>query len=391
MNTDSINGRNMDNSSARVALMLGNFVIGLAIVGIAGMLSDLAKGLDVTIQQAGFLVTAGAIVLCIGSPLTVWAASTLDRRVLLTSSLFIVALGHFASAFAPNYGVLLTLRVLMLIAAALFTPVAASTVAMIVSQTERHGAITFVFLGWSLSVAVGLPAVAFLAAHAGWQVTFAAMGVGLLACAMLVFHTLPSGLRGAPISFSSWGMLGRNRFVVTLLILTAVQIAGQFVVFTYLAPLLSRLAGADVAAISIFFSLFGVMGFIGNVIATRLVTKLGPFTTSGLALLSIFLGFTLWSLGVGTLVVMGMGVALWGLGFAAINSMQQARLIGAVPALGSAAVALNTSSVYVGQAIGSALGGFLFAQDLPRAQGYAAMILFGLSLALLATTRDTPR
>ncbi|OIR09811.1 purine efflux pump PbuE [mine drainage metagenome] len=389
MNTDSTNSRNMDHSSARVALMLGNFIIGLAIVGIAGMLSELAKGLDVTIQQAGLLVTAGAIVLCVGSPLTVWATSAFDRRLLLTSSLFIVALGHFASAFAPNYGVLLALRVLMLIAAALFTPVAASTVAMIVPQAERHGAITFVFLGWSLSVAVGLPAVAFLAAHAGWQATFAAMGVGLLACAVLVFQGLPPGLSGTPISFSSWGALGRNRFVVTLLALTAVQIAGQFVVFTYLVPLLRRLAGADVMAIGIFFSTFGVMGFIGNVIATRLVTKLGPFTTSGLALLSIFLGFTLWSLGVSILIVMGAGVALWGLGFAAINSMQQARLIGAVPALGSAAVALNTSAVYVGQAIGSALGGVLFAHDLPRAQGYAAMILVGLSLVLLATTRDS--
>lgn len=389
MNIDSTNNHNRDYSSTRVALMLGNFVIGLAIIGVAGMLSELAKGLDVTIQQAGLLVTAGAIVLCVGSPLTVWATSAFDRRLLLTSSLFIVALGHFASAFAPNYSALLALRVLMLIAAALFTPVAASTVAMIVPQAERHGAITFVFLGWSLSVAVGLPAVAFLAAHAGWQATFAALGVGLLACAALVFQGLPHGLSGTPILFSSWGSLGRNRFVVTLLALTAVQIAGQFVVFTYLAPLLRRLASADVMAIGIFFSTFGVMGFIGNVIATRLVTKLGPFTTSGLALLSIFLGFTLWSLGVSVLIVMGAGVALWGLGFAAINSMQQARLIGAVPALGSAAVALNTSAVYVGQAIGSALGGVLFAHDLLRAQGYAAMILVGLSLVLLATTHDS--
>ena len=76
------------------------------------------------------------------------------------------------------------------------------------------------------------------------------------------------------------------------------------------------------------------------------------------------------------------------LGFAAINSMQQARLVGAVPALGAAAVALNTSGIYVGQAIGSALGGFLYANDLPRALGFAAMIFLGLSLALLATTRD---
>jgi MFS transporter, DHA1 family, inner membrane transport protein len=95
----------------RVALMLGNFVTGLAIVGIAGMLPNLASGLGVTIQQAGLLVTAGAVVLCLGSPLTMWATNTVDRRILLGGSLLCVALGHFAAAFAPNYAALLVLRV----------------------------------------------------------------------------------------------------------------------------------------------------------------------------------------------------------------------------------------------------------------------------------------
>ena len=377
----------MRRSSARIALMLGNFVIGLAIVGIAGMLSDIAQGLGVSIQQAGLLVTAGAIVLCVGSPLVVWATSALDRRMLLAVSLVLTGLAYIASALVPHYGALLALRALAMAAAAPFTPVAASTVAMIVPQAERPGAITFVFLGWSLSVAAGLPAVAFLAAHAGWQASFAAVGAGLLACAALVFVALPDNLRGTPISLGSWAALGRNRFVLTLLAITAVQIAGQFAVFTYLAPLLVRLAGAGVAVIGLFFSLYGVTGFVGNVIATRLVAKRGAFATSAIALLSVFCGLTLWSLGAGALAVMGAGVAFWGLGFAAINSMQQARLVAAVPALGSAAVALNTSAIYVGQAIGSALGGVLFARDLPRAIGYAAMVLVAASLALLATTR----
>src|SRR5436189_271323 len=91
--------RAMTHFSARMALMLGNFVIGTAIVGIAGMLPNLASGLGVTIQQAGLLITAGAVVLCIGSPLTVWGTSAFDRRRLLGVSLVLVALGHFASAF----------------------------------------------------------------------------------------------------------------------------------------------------------------------------------------------------------------------------------------------------------------------------------------------------
>jgi MFS transporter, DHA1 family, inner membrane transport protein len=372
---------------APAVLMLGNFVVGVAIVGIAGMLPELAAGLGATIPQAGLLVTAGAVVLCVGSPLAVWATSAYDRRLLLAGALALVGLGYCASALAPNYGAQLALRVLTMLAAAPFTPVAASTVAMLVPERDRSGAIAFVFLGWSLAVAVGLPAVAFLAARAGWPVAFAAIGGALLACALLVLRALPAGRRGAPISLAGWGALARDRLVVTLLAITAVQIAGQFVVFTYLAPLLARLAGGGVSAVGVFFSLYGVAGFVGNLGAARMVAPLGAFPTSVLALASIFVGLTLWSVGAGSLAVMGAGVAFWGLGFAAFNSMQQARLIGAVPLLGSAAVALNTSAIYVGQAVGSALGGALFARDLPRGLGYAAMAFVALGLALLATTR----
>ena len=368
--------------------MLGNLVTGLAIVGVAGMLGDLAAGLGVTVPRAGLLITAGAVVLCLGSPLTVWATSTLDRRRLLAGSLLAVAVGHFASALAPGYGALLALRVLTMAAAALFTPVAASTIALIAPAAERAAAIAFVFLGWSLAVAVGLPAVAFLARHAGWQATYAAMGVALLASAALVYRALPPGVRGTPISIASWGELARHRLVAALLVVTTLHIAGQFVVFTYLAPLLSRLAGADVGAIGLAFSLFGVTGFAGNVLATRLVTSAGAFATSVLALACILLGLGLWSAGVGALAPMVAGVALWGLGFAAINSMQQARLVAAAPALGAASVSLNTSAIYVGQAIGSALGGVLFARGLLLALGYAGMAFVALALALLATTRE---
>ncbi len=95
----------------RFVLMLGNFIIGVAIIGLAGMLVDLAQGLDITIQHAGFLVTAGAIVLCIGSPLMVWATSHFDRRLLLAGALVMVALDHLLSALAPSYAGLLVLRV----------------------------------------------------------------------------------------------------------------------------------------------------------------------------------------------------------------------------------------------------------------------------------------
>jgi predicted MFS family arabinose efflux permease len=380
----------MTDLPARLALLVGNFVTGVAVMGLAGMLDDLAAGLRVTIPQAGLLVTAGAVVLCAGSPLMVWWTSRLGRRALLTGALGAVAIGHFAAAAAPGYGELMVVRVATMAFAALVTPVAASTAALIAPPDRRSAAIVFVFLGFSLAMAVGLPVVAWMSAQLGWRATFAVVGVAALMSALFMHRALPAGVRGAPLSLGSWAELVRNRFVLLLLLLSAVQVSGQFIIFTYLGPLMRRLAGAGVAEVSAFFSLFGVMGFVGNAIATRLVVTLRPFRTSLLALLSILSGFALWTFGAGALPVMGAGIALWGLGFAAVNSMQQARLAAAVPRLAGAAVALNTSAIYVGQAVGSAVGGFLFARDLPGALGYAAIAFALAGLGVLAMTRDEP-
>lgn len=75
-------------------------------------------------------------------------------------------------------------------------------------------------------------------------------------------------------------------------------------------------------------------------------------------------GVTGWALCAGIYPLMACSVAVWGLGFASTNSTQQVRLVGAAPALASASVALNTSVLYIGQAVGSAIGGVLYARDL---------------------------
>jgi DHA1 family inner membrane transport protein len=371
----------------RYALMLGNFVVGLAILLPAGMLHELSSGLDVSIAQAGLLVTFGAVVLCFGSPLVAWITSRFDRRLLLGTTLAILALGHAASAFAPNYAILLTLRLVMLAVAAIYTPQAAGTVALIVPEKDRPSAIAFVFLGWSLAVAAGLPLVATVAAHLDWQATYGAIAAAAAIACVLLLLSLPHGLYGTPVSLRSWVAIFDNRLILLLLLLTVLQASSVFVLFIYFAPLLARLAHADATTIAVLFAIYGVAGFVGNVIAQRIVMRLNPLRTAAVFMTSVLLGYGLWTFGSGILYVMGAGVIFWGLGFAAMNSMQQARLVAAAPRLATASVALNTSSIYIGQAIGSGVAGFLFAHDYPVAMGFAAIAFVIAGFGVLAMTR----
>jgi MFS transporter, DHA1 family, inner membrane transport protein len=369
---------------APTALMLGNLVIGCSVLAPAGMLGELSSDLGVTIRDAGLLITFGAIVLCVGSPLTAWLTSRIERRRLLTATLAVLALANVASAFAPDYASLLGIRLIMLAVGALYTPQAAGTAALIVPPEKRGSTIAYIFLGWSLAAAVGLPLITFIASRYGWRMVYGSIGlIGCISFLLLVWR-LPAGLVGTPVDLKTWADVGRNRTIMLLLSVTTLQMSGQFVVFTFMGPLLAKLthAGPDVV-----FLIYGVFGFIGIAIATRIVDSWGPYKTSLLATGLIMTGVTVWALGAGIYPLMAGAVAIWGLGFASTNSMQQVRLVVAAPTLSSASVSLNTSVLYIGQAVGSAIGGVLYARDLLYGSGYVAMGFVALALVTVTLTR----
>ena len=372
---------------APTALMFGNFVTGTAILAPAGMLSELAAGLDVAIRDAGLLITFGAIVLCIGSPLTAWLTSRIERRKLLTATLASLALTNAASAFAPDYASLLVIRLVMLAVGALYSPQAAGTAALIAEPGKRGGTIAYIFLGWSLAVAIGLPLVTFIASRYGWRAVYGSIGVAACIGFVGLAWRLPGGLVGAPVDLKTWTSVGRNRLIVLLFLITTLQVAGQFAVFTYMGPLLTRLTQAGPDAVGLVFAIYGVFGFVGNVIATRLVDSWGSYRTSLLFMTSLLTGAIIWALGAGHFAVMAAAVAVLGLGFASTNSMQQVRLIGAAPDLGTASVSLNASALSIGQAIGSAAGGMLFARDMLYGAGYVAVAFIALALTIVILTR----
>ena len=265
---------------APAALMLGNVVTGCSVLAPAGMLANLSSGLDVSIRTAGLLVTFGAIVLCIGSPVTAWLTSRIERRTLLSATIAVLALANLASALAPDYASLLAIRLVMLGIGALYTPQAAGTGALIVPEEKRGSTIAYLFLGWSLAAAVGLPAITFIASRYGWQAVYGAIGVmGCLSFLLLVWR-LPRGLMGAPVDLKTWATIGRNPMILALLLITTLQMSGQFVVFTYMGPLLARLTGVGPDPIALVFACYGACGVIGTFIASRIVDSLGAWKTS---------------------------------------------------------------------------------------------------------------
>lgn len=383
----------MSHLSARLALLSGNFITGLSVLAPSGMLSELSAGLGVTVHDVGLLVTYGAVVLCFGSPIVSWLTTHVGRRLLMSGTLAIIAAGHILSALVDSYVAILVLRLVMLAFAAIYTPQAASTMALIVSEKDRAPALTFVFLGWSLAIAVGLPLITLFATQFGWRETFLAIGAAAAVSAVLNVASLPSGLQGYPLSLQSFIEIAKSRTLMLILLITLFQMSGQFSITIYMAALVQTIADGGPAAGGLLFSLLGAAGLIGNLAATRMVQFFGVHRTLGFFILMMTAGALTFALGAGVLALMAAGVFILGLGITAGNSMQQARLVTAAPALASATVALNTSVLYVGQALGSGAAGLLYQHEFYRTIGFLSVLFFVLAFVVFAfggRPRGTP-
>jgi predicted MFS family arabinose efflux permease len=236
-----------------------------------------------------------------------------------------------------------------------------------------------------------LPLISLTAPQIGWAATYALIGSLAALSFLALLAGLPKGLKGTPVVFATWRAVGRSRALMLLLLITTLLAAGQYVVIAFAGPLLIRLTNATPGTIAAVFALFGVMTLLGNLCASRVVRRWGAFTTSAVFMACVVLGAGLWAFGAGIYLSMAAGAAIWGFGFAAVTAMQQVRLIMTAPPLATASVAINNTALYLGQAMGSAIGGAMFAREGLHAMGFVALAPIALSFGVLWLTRGAPR
>lgn len=370
------------------ALMAGNFVIGTGVMAVPGTLNDISASLSVSIPQAGLLITAAAIVMGIGAPLFATLVAGWDRRQLLTLSLLWYALFMGLSALAPSYGWLLVLRVLAVMPPAIFTPQAAASIGLLVPEHQRGRAITFVFLGWSVASVLGMPLAAWIGGHLGWRWAFGLVALLALMCAGWVWRELPRGIRPAPLNRQAWGLALSSAPLMLAVAVTLVSAFAQFTLFSYFAPYLQQVLGMDADAISLLFLWFGAFGLAGNMLVSRRIDRIGAPRAVLITLALMSLSLVLWPLGAHAIWLQALVVIPWALGCFSSNSAQQARLVHMSPVLAPATVALNTSAIYGGQAMGAALGGMLIAQGgMHQLHAWGLVLMIGAMLTSVWASR----
>ncbi len=370
-----------DMSMARWALLFGNFVIGCGVMVVAGTLNDLLHDLRVSVQQGGHLIAIASLVMGIGAPVMAGMVGRMDRRRLLTITMTWYGVGHILCAVAPNYEWLLPFRALTVLSAAVFTPQAAAAMGFMSTPAHRGRAITFVFMGWSIASVAGMPMAAWIGEHFGWRTAMALVAAGGFLSAWAVHHSMPAGIKPPAISSRSWKKVFSSPMLIGLVAITALQSCGQFTILAYAAPYYKDGFGASTEQISLLFAWFGALALSGNLVLNQIIDKVGAPRAVTITLAMMAISLLVWPLATS---VIGLAVVLipWALGGFATNSGQQARMGGISPRLAPALLSLNTSAIYMGQAMGATGGGWLIARSGYTQLHWLALLWLALGCAI---------
>ena len=368
---------------ALYALTAGAFGIGVTEFVIMGLLLDMSADLGVTLQAAGLLISGYALGVVVGAPVLTVLTRQWPRKTVLLALMAVFTIGNAACALAPSYGLLMAARVLTAFAHGSFFGVGAVVATGLVAADRKASAIAVMFTGLTVANVLGVPVGTWLGQAFGWRATFwAVSGVGLAALAVIAW-LVPRDER-APEQMDWRADLAAlaRRPVLLGLATTVLGYGGVFAVFTYVAPLLTRIAGFDKAAVPPILLVFGGGLVAGNILGGKLADRRLEATVLGslaaLALVLAGLGVALHSQALAVVFVGLLGVAA----FATVAPLQMWVLSKADGAGATLASSFNIAAFNLGNALGAWVGGAVIAHGpgLPAVTWVATL----LPLAALA-------
>ncbi|MCB4812056.1 MFS transporter [Methylovorus menthalis] len=373
------------------ALTIGSFGIGITEFVIMGLLPEVGSDMGVTLSQAGYLVSGYALGVMIGAPLMIGATGSMARKQVLLWLMVIFTIGNLACAMAPEYWSLLLARVVTSFAHGAFFGIGSVVATSLVPREKQASAIALMFTGLTLANVLGVPLGTWVGQLYGWRTTFVLVTVVGVLAVMTIGLLLPRDSRpSAAPSFASELRVLRQRQVLLGLGMTVFGFGGLFAVFTYIAPVLTGLAGFSAQAVSPILLVFGVGLVLGNWAGGKAADhRLMPTLIGTIALLMVCLFGFGWAMQSQVMAV--IGVALLGVvSFATVPALQM-RVLEKASAAPNLAAALNIGAFNLGNAIGAWLGGLVidYGNGLPGLHYAAAlMALVGLLLAVYSAALD---
>ncbi|MDF4223072.1 MFS transporter [Maribacter huludaoensis] len=365
------------NKKALFALAIGGFGIGLTEFVIMGILTEVSGSLGITIPQAGHFIAAYALGVVVGAPLLTGLGSKLTPKKMLFLLMIWFTVFNTLSGLASGYTSLLFMRFLSGIPHGAFFGIGAVVATKLARNGKAAQAISIMFSGLTVANVIGVPIGTYLGQQFSWSVSFYLVGfVGLLALGSIYFWMPKIEVEAAEEKVSvSKGL--KNTELWALIALTTIGTGGFFAWYSYVAPLITDVAGLPNHFVGYAMMLAGLGMVVGNFLGAKMAELFSPLKAvivslsvmSGILILNMFLATNPYLLMALTFIIGAISFTVaTPIQMAIINTSKGSEMLGS---------SMNQSAFNMGNASGAYLAG------LPIAFGYG-IIYSSLVGAILA-------
>lgn len=371
----------MKNKNILWLMALCAFAINTTEFGIVGILPQLAENFGVTIDKAGWLVSAFALSVAVSGPILTGFIGKLNKKSVLSFILVIYTISNLIPIFIQSYAVAIAFRIIPAILLPIFWAISITTAVSLVDPSKKGSAVATVFSGLSIAAVLGVPLGSYITSLFTWEAAFYFMAALNVISLLFLFIIFPNIRTENPANASSqWGEI-MNVKVWLGLASNMMLIAGMFATYSYMTAYFQQELNMSQGLSSIMLFAFGFTGVIGNSWAGRELNK-NVLRTSNLVTVGIALIIMLLFLIRSELWMALPFVMVWGFIHTAGFVVTQVRAVSLVSSDNQLINSMNVSICNIGIALGTYLGGEAISQWGLGSIGFAGAALLVSSLII---------
>jgi len=380
---------------ALLSLAIGSFGIGMTEFVVMGLLPNIAADLlpsvwassqEEALSQAGWLISLYALGVVIGAPTIAGFVARYPRhRVMIVLALALTVFNAL-TVVLPTFELVGVSRFLAGLPHGAYFGIGALVAADVMGPGNRAKGVAFILTGLTVANVVGVPLGTFLGQEWGWRAAFAVVALVFALATVFIALFVPAhpGNPGRTMR-AELGVFRIGQVWFTLGV-GAIGFGGFFAVYSYIAPLVTEVAGSPDWVVPIVLVLMGLGMTGGNLIGGHLADiDLRRTLLLGLAAMAVV--FALLAVLSFWIVSLSLVVVLVGFVSSVLSPTIQTRLMDVAGDNQSIAAAMNHSALNIGNSLGAFLGGIVIAVGwgftAPAWTG-AVLAVAGLLIALVS-------
>lgn len=258
-----------------IVFVLVAFMLGCNEFMVVGVLSDIAKELNVSVAMVGYLVTIFATVYAVSTPFVTILTNRFSRYKTLMTLMVIFLVGNTMTGLANNFAVLLISRILTAMVAGAIISLIMTFASSIAPREKRAGLVSWIFAGFSIASVFGVPIGTAISTSYSWHDAFYLVSIISVVTCVLLGWLLPKHVEQVQGSIKNQLVLLRDKRIYVGIVLVLFTAATMYAYYTYIRPILTTGLGFSTVSLNWLLFLIGIMSILCNRLSGTLAERDG--------------------------------------------------------------------------------------------------------------------